>query len=78
MMEEMNSFQIAAHDAKMDGLRAQMPPDVIQAIRVIANWIDLPDTWDETVDRREAADWWIQRRVNWKKPCAPLKDSPHA
>lgn len=74
MMQALSDAEIAAHNVKMDRLRAQMPEDVLTAIRVLGNWIDLPDTWDETVDRKEAAVWWTCQRVKWDKPCKPRGD----
>ena len=50
---------------------ATMTQDVVNAISVLSRWIDAPHTWDETVERRDAAEHCIHQHVNWSKPHDP-------
>lgn len=61
MMREMTPAEIADHDARMAVLRAQMPPDVVQAIRTLRHWASMPDGWEERADRAAAVHWFIDR-----------------
>lgn len=74
MMRVMSESEVAEHDRQMDAIRAQMPEDVRNALRVLSHWVSMPDGWEETVERSEAAIWWMRKGANFDKPCTrPLR-----
>ena len=65
MIRVMTDEEEREHEAMLARTKAQMPPDVIQAIRTLRNWITLPEGWDEACERRDAVRWFIQEEKEW-------------
>ncbi|HRE44829.1 MAG TPA: hypothetical protein PKY87_12795 [Terricaulis sp.] len=60
MIRDLTPAEIAEHARAMAEQRAQMPPDVVQAIRTLRHWASMPDGLDEAMARAEAVRWFLQ------------------
>lgn len=68
MLRVMTHMEIMAFSMRMEKARREMPQHVLDAMTIVGHWIDEPETWFATVERREAADHHIHRCVRWDKP----------
>lgn len=64
MIRDCTPAEIAEHKRRMDVQRAQMPPDVLQAIRTLRHWASMPDGREERAERGEAVRWFLQEPTN--------------